>query len=195
MTRIQTRDRSQPGPGSPLEDAGAPISNPALGPIRLIAFAGGDVSSGHAGDFAACLALRRTVFIDEQGVPESLEWDGLDPDAHHFLALRPGVASDPAIADTHAAHATPLGTARMRIVDGRAKAERVVVVREARKLGIGRLLMLALEDHARRLGLTSAVLHAQLTAIPFYERLGYRAHGEVFPSAGIDHRKMTKSLG
>jgi predicted GNAT family N-acyltransferase len=116
-------------------------------------------------------------------VPEDLEWDGLDGEAHHFLAV--SLAASP-VAD--------LGTARLRIVEGRAKAERVAVHHLARRLGVGRRLMLALEDTARRLGLTCVILHAQVTAIPFYERLGYVAHGDVFLDAGIDHREMTKRL-
>ncbi len=164
----------------------APASAP--GSIRLIEFDGGDASSGSARDLEACQTIRRTVFIDEQGVPEDVEWDGLDPQARHFLALGPAIG--------HAPPATPipLGTARMRIVGDHAKAERVAVQRAARQHGVGRLLMLALEAHARRQRLPAVLLHAQLTAIPFYERLGYRAHGEIFLSAGIDHRAMTKLL-
>lgn len=162
--------------------------------IRLIAFAGRDASAEHAAALAACRAIRRTVFVVEQGVPESLEWDDLDPGAHHFLALQPALESGPMTSIAPDAQAILLGTARMRIVAGHAKAERVAVQRDARQLGIGRLLMFALEDHARLQGLASVVLHAQVTAIPFYERLGYRAHGAIFLSAGIDHREMTKSL-
>lgn len=135
-------------------------------------------------DLAACRALRRAVFIDEQGVPEALEWDGLDAVARHFLAFECAPAAQP----------VALGTARTRVVDGLAKAERVAVRRDARRRGVGRLLMRAIESHARHRGLPAIVLHAQVTAIPFYERLGYRAHGEVFLDAGIDHREMIKLL-
>ena len=169
-------------------------SIPAASSIRLIGFAGDDASPHHDWALAACRAIRRSVFIDEQGVPEALEWDGLDPEAHHFLALAQVDAPDPNPRHAPPAPTNPLGTARMRIVDGHAKAERVAVVRGARQQGVGRLLMLGLELHARRQGLPAVLLHAQLSAIPFYERLGYRAHGEIFLSAGIDHREMTKSL-
>ena len=48
---------------------------------------------GPTGEIAACAALRRAVFIDEQGVPEEVEQDGRDGAAHHILATldgRPG---------------------------------------------------------------------------------------------------------
>lgn len=168
--------------------AGIPISSPTSNTsssIRLMEFDGSAASDSCAPDLAACRALRRAVFIDEQGVPEALEWDGLDAVARHFLALESALASEPPVA---------LGTARMRIVDGLAKAERVAVRRDARTRGVGRRLMRAIEDHARERGLPAIVLHAQVAAIPFYERLGYRAHGEIFLDAGIDHREMIKSL-
>jgi predicted GNAT family N-acyltransferase len=152
--------------------------------LSLTEFDGIAADGAHAPDLAACRALRRIVFIDEQGVPEALEWDGLDAEARHFLARARRPASAP----------VALGTARMRIVDGYAKAERVAVRQDARTRGVGRFLMLAVEAHARRRELPAIVLHAQVTAIPFYERLGYRAHGGIFLSAGIDHREMTKDL-
>ena len=42
---------------------------------------------------------------------------------------------------------------------------------------------------------TGVALGAQLHAIPFYERLGYVASGEVYLDAGIEHRWMDVSFG
>lgn len=138
--------------------------------------------------FEAGRAIRRRVFVEEQSVPESLEWDGLDEDAEHFLAWRAGDGDAPDAAGA------ALGTARLRIVEGEAKAERVAVLRSARRAGVGAALMAALEDRARALGLRRMRLNAQVDALPFYEGLGYAATGPVFEEAGIDHRAMHKSL-
>ena len=105
--------------------------------------------------------LRRRVFVEEQRVDAALEWDGLDPLAEHFLARE-------------TPEGTALGTARMRILAGRARAERVAVLPSAREAGIGRLLMTAIESRARLLGCREIVLHAQVAVLGFYERLGYR---------------------
>ena len=43
-------------------------------------------------DMDACRALRRAVFIEEQNVPEDLEWDGRDGEAVHMLARLDGQA-------------------------------------------------------------------------------------------------------
>ena len=38
------------------------------------------------GDEQSIRAIRERVFIDEQGIPAELEWDGLDPGCAHLLA-------------------------------------------------------------------------------------------------------------
>mgnify|MGYP000479080999 CR=1 FL=1 len=185
MCPSSPRDRNRPRAKTA---AGAPTSRAPVS-IDLVEVDGLAVGERHALYLEACRALRRAVFIEEQQVPEALEWDGLDGDARHFLAI------DSSARIQSAPGALALGAARMRVVEGHAKAERVAVRQDVRTLGIGRFLMLAIEAHARRLGLAVVVLHAQVAAIPFYERLGYRAHGDVFLSAGIDHREMTRILG
>lgn len=131
------------------------------------------------------MRLRREVFIAEQGVSEHDELDDLDDACVHFLALpREGAPLDEAY-----------GTARLwPRPDGTAKAQRVAVSRDARGRGVGRALMAALEDEARRRGLREVVLGAQLSAVPFYLALGYSPYGEVFDDAGIPHRMMRKAV-
>lgn len=62
--------------------------------------------------------------------------------------------------------------------------------------GVGRALIGELERIAAMEGATEIVLNARDTAIPFYERLGYIAEGDVFVSelTGIPHRFMRKPL-
>ncbi|WP_069383481.1 GNAT family N-acetyltransferase [Halomonas caseinilytica] len=121
--------------------------------------------------------IRRRVFIDEQDVPPEEEWDGRDAECRHFLALD----------DTGKA----LGTARL-LPDGHIG--RVAVLQDARGLGIGLALMKAAIASAQRRGDTSVALAAQIQALPFYERLGFQAHGDTFLDAGIPHRNMTLFL-
>lgn len=130
-------------------------------------------------EFEACLTIRREVFVRGQDVPEEIEIDGLDPDCIHFLATADG---------------DPVGTARFREVNGEAKAERVAVLAPRRGDGIGRRLMEAIEEEARAAGFKGLVLNAQVAVIPFYERLGYRAEGDVFLEADIAHRTMRRPL-
>ena len=126
-----------------------------------------------------CLWVRRRVFIEEQGVPEPLDLDGLDDGAIHLLARRDG---------------EPVGTLRLRPSGSRAKVERVAVLAPLRDEGIGRALMDAVHQLARGEGLEVLELHAQVPVIGFYERLGYQAYGPVFLDANIEHRAMRLEL-
>jgi predicted GNAT family N-acyltransferase len=130
-----------------------------------------------------CLEIRRRVFVEGQDVPSEIEFDGLDITAEHFLAYARRDEESMAIA-----------TGRMRVVDDSGKIERIAVLEDARESGVGRAIMDAIEERAGALGLRSVRLNAQLQALPFYEKLGYRAYGDVFIEAGIDHRAMTKAL-
>lgn len=135
----------------------------------------------HAGRAPAeSIAIRRRVFIDEQGVPEADELDGRDAECAHFLARDPRGAA--------------IGCARLRPYAGRHKVERVAVLPELRSGGLGRALMDAVEAHARELGARELVLHAQAAVVGFYEKLGWTSVGPRFEEAGIAHQKMEKRL-
>ncbi|MCH5675459.1 GNAT family N-acetyltransferase [Streptomyces gilvus] len=141
-------------------------------------------------DLEACFAVRKEVFVGEQGVPEDIEYDAYDAVALHVLAVRDD--------------GMPLGTGRL--LHGEAAAAKVdgdlsvgslgrlAVTREARGLGVGVALVRAIEDAARARGLRAVDLHAQTHALGFYERLGYEAYGPEYPEAGIPHRAMRRTL-
>jgi len=141
-------------------------------------------------EMADALEIRRAVFIDEQHVPEDEEVDRYDDD--------PTVVADAIHVLVHVIHVDgdvgdPIATGRL-LLDGspdeRAHIGRVAVLAEHRRTGTGRVVMLWLQDEARRLGRPGVTLAAQLHAIPFYERLGYTARGDIFFDAAIEHRWM-----
>lgn len=126
------------------------------------------------------LAVRREVFVEEQGVPEHRELDGEDPEATHFVAYGDG---------------EPVGAARLREYEpATGKVERVAVVERRRGEGLGRELMDEVEAVAVERGCEELVLHAQVPVVEFYERLGYEITSEEFADAGIPHREMRKRL-
>ncbi|MER8230494.1 GNAT family N-acetyltransferase [Streptomyces sp. NPDC101490] len=143
-----------------------------------------------AEDREACFAVRREVFVEEQGVPGELEYDAFDGTAVHVLAV--------------GADGLPLGTGRLLYgadAAGRTGADasvgslgRLAVVRAARGLGVGAALVRGIEDAARERGLAAVDLHAQTHALGFYERLGYTAYGPEFPDADMPHRAMRRAL-
>ncbi|ETD80616.1 GNAT family N-acetyltransferase [Rhodobacter capsulatus] len=130
-------------------------------------------------DLTAVHALRRAVFIEEQGVPEAEEWDDLDGQAVHLLALEGAAA---------------LGTARLFVAGETGKIGRVCVARSARGTGLGKALIATGCDRLQALGCTRVELGAQLQAMPFYAGLGFAAFGPVYDDAGIPHRWMARAL-
>ena len=127
---------------------------------------------------AALMGVRTRVFVEEQGVPSELEADDRDPDCLHLLAMQAGV---------------PVGTARLDVEYG-GKVGRVAVLPAQRGSGVGGHMMGALHALARTRGLRELWCHAQLSAVPFYERLGYRREGEEFLEAGIAHLVLRHRL-
>jgi predicted GNAT family N-acyltransferase len=120
--------------------------------------------------------IRRTVFIEEQQVPESDEWDDDDAVSAHVLVRL---------------NREPVGTGRLNPA---GKIGRIAVIAGARGRGIGALILRGLLDEARRRGIRRPHLHAQLQALPFYEKLGFRSEGGVFDEAGIPHMRMRLAL-
>ena len=129
---------------------------------------------------AAIERIRTQVFQKEQGVSAELEFDGLDADAIQFLAYLNGKA---------------VATARIREIDAStAKIERLAVLPEYRKQGIGKRLMESALSVISRLDKSSAIVHAQEYVASLYQQLGFEVVGERFSEAGIDHVKMVKQL-
>lgn len=125
-------------------------------------------------DFASIRHVRETVFIDEQRVPRELEFDDRDPLCRHVLVFDGD---------------EPVGTGRLDLEYG-GKVGRVAVVATHRRAGVGSALMQRLHAIARERKHPRLWCNAQLTAVPFYERLGYVSSGPTFVEAGIDHVRM-----
>ncbi|MCA0990022.1 GNAT family N-acetyltransferase [Pseudalkalibacillus hwajinpoensis] len=123
--------------------------------------------------------VRHMVFVEEQKVPAELEIDEHEDKAIHFVAYDKNI---------------PVAAGRFRVLSELAKVERICVLRDYRGTGLGFLLMNGIENHAKQLNLKGTKLNAQISAVGFYEKLGYRIVSEEFMDAGIPHVTMTKVL-
>jgi predicted GNAT family N-acyltransferase len=126
-----------------------------------------------ATDSAALAAIRREVFVVEQHVPESEEWDGIDTACQHVMAM--------------AADGSAIGTGRL-LPDGHIG--RMAVLKPWRSRGVGSALLSELIATARSRGFSETRLHAQTHALGFYRRHGYTPLGDEFMEAGIPHVEM-----
>jgi len=114
--------------------------------------------------------VRRLVFIEEQKVPEQLEWDGEDESSIHYLAEIENKI---------------VAVARLK-PDG--QLGRMAVLKEYRNQGIGhKLLKFIIKGLNSR---KNIYLHAQVSAIPFYKKHGFIECEGIFYEADIPHKKM-----
>ena len=129
------------------------------------------------------LSIRQTVFIKEQQVPESREIDQDEAHAIHFVLYQDEEAKQ------------PMATLRLLASNEKnIKIQRMAVLKEFRRQGLGRIVMEAAEAFAKEQGYHKIYLGAQLTALPFYQSLAYQTEGEEFLDAGMPHVQMFKLL-
>jgi predicted GNAT family N-acyltransferase len=89
----------------------------------------------------------------------------------------------------------PVGTARLLVLGDTGKIGRVCVLKDRRGTGLGAALIGAsLAEFRAMPGIARAKLGAQVSALGFYERLGFVATGPVYLDAGIEHRDMVLAL-
>lgn len=125
-------------------------------------------------------AVRQKVFVEEQSVPEALEWDGLDEAALQLLAIN--------------AEDAPIGTVRLRLLDQYGQIGRMAVLEKWRGKGIGSALLKEALRLAEEEELSSVFVHAQTRLISFYDSFGFIPAGPEFTEAGIPHQKMIKTI-
>ncbi len=130
-------------------------------------------------DLDAAFTIREKVFVQGQGVPADDEYDQHDRQAttRHYLARVDG---------------QPAGAARWRLTDNGVKLERFAVLDEFRNQGVGQVLVQAVlaDVRAEAPDAAQVYLHAQLRAIPLYERTGFHKVGDMFEECDIQHYKM-----
>jgi predicted GNAT family N-acyltransferase len=130
-------------------------------------------------DLDAAFTIREKVFVDEQNVPADAEYDDHDRagTTRHYLARVDG---------------QPAGAARWRPTEHGVKLERFAVLPEFRNKGVGEALVhrVLIDVRAEAPDAAQVYMHAQLRAIPLYERTGFHKVGDLFEECDIQHYKM-----
>src|SRR5680860_1049112 len=120
--------------------------------------------------------IRQRVFVEEQKVPEELEWDLIDQSAEHFLVVVDGNIA--------------AATARLYGIPGATGfIGRMAVLPQFRGQQIGQALLQHLicqgAAHYSQLQLS-----AQQHAVEFYQRAGFHLCSDQYDDAGIAHFDM-----
>lgn len=121
--------------------------------------------------------IRRSVFIEEQGVPEEIELDDVDLKSIHLIVYEEG---------------KPIATGRIVHEKGQYRISRIAVKKEYRGQKIGDFVVRLLIRKINNLGSDEVHVHAQAQVKEFYKKLGFRVKGEPFEEAGISHVYMVR---
>ncbi len=127
-------------------------------------------SASWQADRARLEFVRRRVFIIEQKIPESEEWDDADENSSHVLAF--------------SEKRDAVGTGRL---EPTGKIARLAVLGEYRGQGVGSAMLIRLVEEARQRGFDQVYLHAQTHALNFYKKFGFVSDEEIFSEDGIPH--------
>jgi len=118
------------------------------------------------------IRIRTLVFVDEQGIDSTVDFDGLDEVATHILIFSQNKA-----------------IATGRILDD-GHIGRIAVLKEHRKRGVGAKVLQTLLASAEAKGFARVYLGSQIQAVDFYKKLGFTICGEIFMDAGLEHIEM-----
>jgi predicted GNAT family N-acyltransferase len=133
-------------------------------------------------DLKIAFQIRKEVFVEEQDFPlesEFDEFDTLNALSEHILVYY---------------NEKPVGTGRLRVVDGLGKLERICILEPYRKFGLGKIIIKKLEEISNKKEISQVKLHGQTQAEGFYKKLGYHTSSDVFMEDGGPHLLMIKEL-
>lgn len=119
-----------------------------------------------------CQAVRRSVFVEGQGVAETIDFDGRDQSCSHLLLTLDNMAA---------------GTLRIRRTEEGTKLERIAVLEKHRGRQYGKLLV----ESALALVSGRVYIHAQTHSQEFYQRIGFIVEDPtIYYEANIPHVTM-----
>lgn len=131
-------------------------------------------------DLSDIYELRREVFVEEQHIPENLEFVGDDEEYEHLIVY-----------EDH----EPVATGRMRFIDSETiRFGRICVRKEYRGMLLGDFAVKIMLEKAFQEGALEVVLDAQDGAVGFYKRLGFVQEEKVDEPSGILHWRMRADL-
>lgn len=130
---------------------------------------------------AAALYVRMEVFVMERGIPLKEEFDSEDHDETIYVVIYDGEK--------------PVATGRYKQIDeDTIRPGRIAVLKEYRKKGLGAVVVKELEALGEISGCKMSVIHGELSAVKFYEKLGYTKGTDVYYEDGVPCATLGKQL-
>mgnify|MGYP006124320405 CR=1 FL=1 len=127
-------------------------------------------------DFAIIIDIRKNVFANELGIPESNLFDKYDETCDHFILFD---------------EKNPIGTIRFVRVEKNVKLERMAILSEFRAKSYGKNAILQLKEYYQTQGYSKIILDSIYHVRNFYKKCGFLEEGKIFQRVGIDHIRMS----
>ncbi|WP_319508021.1 GNAT family N-acetyltransferase [uncultured Methanolobus sp.] len=130
-------------------------------------------------DYSDAYKVRKTVFVLEQSIDESLELDEYEAIALHLVVYIDGI---------------PVATGRIFEHNNSFVIGRISVIKEYRNMHLGTLLMEKLIEKAISMRAKELHLSSQVYATGFYSKFGFEEYGNTYLDAGIEHISMVRKI-
>ena len=127
-------------------------------------------------DFAIIKDIRKNVFANELGIPESNLFDKYDETCDHFILFD---------------EKNPIGTIRFVRVEKNVKLERMAILSEFRAKSYGKNAILQLKEYYQTQSYSKIILDSIYHVRNFYKKCGFLEEGKIFQRVGIDHIRMS----
>ena len=89
----------------------------------------------------------------------------------------------------------PVATGRIFIEDEKTiRPTRIATLKEYRKQNLGAKIMTAIEDYGIANGYVRSLVHAEQTAVGFYQKLGYTICSDIYYEDGVACQSLEKNL-
>lgn len=129
-------------------------------------------------DYKFVKNIRTAVFTDEQGADADKEFDSLESISDFALLYE---------------NENAVATARLVKTAGGHKIGRIAVLKQYRGRGYGDTVVRAVTQRAFDYGADTVYVDAQNYAVPFYEKIGFKAVGRELMDRGLPHIPMSVS--
>lgn len=113
---------------------------------------------GNTADLSEVYRIRRSVYVEENGVPEDLEFDGYDSMCVHAVISVKGKY---------------LGTGRLIFDGDEYSISHIAILKEERSKHYGDFLVRMLIDKAFLSGANEIYVNAKESAVGFYKKIGF----------------------
>ncbi|MCC5893986.1 MAG: GNAT family N-acetyltransferase [Alkalibacterium sp.] len=121
------------------------------------------------------------VFVMERHIALDVEFDDEDHDQTLYVVVYDGEK--------------PVATGRFIMTDAHTvRPGRIAVLKEYRNRRLGERVITELEKHAQLKGCNLSVIHGELSAAGFYEKLGYLREPGIYEEDGVPCVTLKKIL-